>query len=62
MGKELLINQTLNECRAALLDNGEILDYLMDRFRESNENHPSVGNIYKGRVSRIDFNPRTENK
>jgi ribonuclease G len=53
MGKELLINQTLNECRAALLDNGEILDYLMDRFRESNGNHPSVGNIYKGRILRV---------
>ena len=53
MGKELLLNQTLNECRAALLDSGEILDYLMERHRESVDNHPSVGNIYRGRVLRV---------
>ena len=48
MAKELVINQTLNECRAALIENGEILDYLMDRRpEESNDNRPSVGNIYK---------------
>ena len=52
MGKELLLNQTLNECRAALLDSGEILDYLMERHRLI-DNHPSVGNIYRGRVLRV---------
>ena len=31
MSKELLINKTLNECRAALVENGEIIDFLMDR-------------------------------
>ena len=53
MGKELLLNQTLKECRAALLDSGEILDYLMERHRERVDNHPSVGNIYRGRVLRV---------
>ena len=31
MPKDLVINQTLNECRAALVENGEIIDYLMAR-------------------------------
>jgi ribonuclease G len=54
MAKELVINQTLNECRAALIENGEILDYLMDRSpEESNDNRPSVGNIYKAKVLRV---------
>ena len=29
MAKQLIINQTLNECRAALIENGEILDFLI---------------------------------
>jgi len=53
MAKELVINQTLNECRAALIENGEILDYLMDRKPEENDNRPSVGNIYKAKVLRV---------
>jgi len=53
MAKELVINQTLNECRAALIENGEILDYLMDRNPEENDNRPSVGNIYKAKVLRV---------
>jgi ribonuclease G len=56
MAKELIINQTLNECRVALIENGEILDYLVDRGGGSPGSHnfkPNVGNIYKGRVVRV---------
>ena len=53
MPKELVINQTLNECRAALVENGEILEYLMDRKPEIESSVPKVGNIYKGKVLRV---------
>ncbi|MBT7609310.1 MAG: Rne/Rng family ribonuclease [Bacteriovoracaceae bacterium] len=53
MPKELVINQTLNECRAALVENGEILEFLMDRKLENNSGIPKVGNIYKGKVLRV---------
>jgi ribonuclease G len=53
MAKELIINQTLNECRAALLENGEILDFLMDRSSSREQDEPKVGNIYKGRVLKV---------
>ncbi len=53
MPKELIINQTLNESRAALVENGEILDYLMERNAEGNDNRPRVGNIYKGKIIRV---------
>ena len=35
MAKQLIINQTLNECRAALIENGEILDFLMERSHDT---------------------------
>ncbi len=53
MGKQLVINQTLNECRAALIENGEIIDYLMDRGGPAGGQNPIVGNIYKGKVLRV---------
>lgn len=53
MAKELIINQTLNECRAALIENGEILDYLMDRGSDEGQSIPCVGNIYVGKVLRV---------
>lgn len=54
MAKELIINQTINECRAALTENGEIIDYLLDRSgNDDGKNTPSVGNIYKGKVLRV---------
>ena len=53
MAKELLINKTLNEIRIALLDNGEILDYLVTRERLDDLNQPIVGNIYQGKVLRV---------
>ena len=53
MAKELIINQTLDECRAALMENGEIIDYVMDRGFDDDPNLPRVGNIYKGKVLRV---------
>ncbi len=52
MAKELVVNQTMNECRVALLENNEILDYLSDRTKESTS-APSVGDIFKGKVLRV---------
>ena len=53
MTKELLITKALDEVRAVLTDNGEIVDFLMERGTSRLTNHPSVGNIYKGRVIRV---------
>src|SRR3989339_761086 len=53
MPKELIINQTLNECRAALIENGEILDYLMESGEKIDASAPKVGSIYKGKVIRV---------
>jgi ribonuclease G len=52
MAKELIINQTFNESRIALIENGEILDFLIERGSD-NQNIPLVGNIYLGRVIRV---------
>jgi ribonuclease G len=53
MSKNLIINKTLNEWRAVLMEHGEILDFLMERQKDSSVNHPRVGNIYKGKVLRV---------
>lgn len=58
MAKQLIINQTLNECRAALIENGEILDFLLERSHHHQPDHnrvdfPFVGDIYKGKVVRV---------
>ena len=49
MSIELIINASLPETRISLMENGEIQDLLIER--------PSgkgiVGNIYKGRVTRV---------
>jgi ribonuclease G len=52
MAKELVINQTHNESRVALIENGEILDFLVERGSYQ-ENKPIVGNIYLGKVIRV---------
>ena len=52
MAKELVINQTHNESRVALVENGDILDFLIDRG-SSTIDKPSVGNIYLGKVLRV---------
>jgi ribonuclease G len=53
MPKELLVNQTLNECRAVLMENGEVLDFLMERGIDDKVNKPRVGDIYLGKVLRV---------
>ena len=53
MSKNLVINRTLNEWRAALVENREIIDFLMERVGDSSKTHPRVGNIYKGKVLRV---------
>jgi len=53
MAKELLISQTLNECRAVLLENGEIIDFLLERGQKDEDISPRVGNIYRGKVIRV---------
>ncbi|OUR96387.1 ribonuclease E/G [Halobacteriovorax marinus] len=53
MSKQLIISQTLNECRAALVENGEILDFLMERTVEGVKKVPQVGDIFKGKVVRV---------
>ena len=53
MAKELVVNQTHNESRIALIENGEILDFLLERHNQKNESYPIVGNIYLGRVLRV---------
>jgi ribonuclease G len=52
MAKELVINQTHNESRVALIENGDILDFLIDR-ESTGKTKPTVGNIYLGRVLRV---------
>ena len=51
MPKTLYINQTFNESRAALVENGKIVDFFIEQGR--GESSPKAGNIYKGRVSKI---------
>ena len=53
MAKELLIGQTLNECWVVFIENGEILDFLLERLPPKKVDVPIVGNIYKGRVLRV---------
>lgn len=54
MPKQLLINQTLSESRVALVENGEIIDFLIDRSGATEDNnYPVVGNIYLGKVIRV---------
>ncbi len=52
MAKELVVNQTHNECRIALVENGEILDFLVERHSRHHQT-ASVGDIYLGRVLRV---------
>jgi ribonuclease G len=53
MSKELVINQTHSECRIALVENGEILDFLVERRANHENSVPVVGNIYIGKVVRV---------
>ncbi len=49
MSEEILINVTPRETRVALVENG----VLQEIFIERTNHHGLVGNIYKGRVSRV---------
>ena len=49
MSTELIINASLPETRIALMENGEIQDLLIERASGKG----IVGNIYKGRVTRV---------
>src|SRR5471032_3426251 len=49
MATELIINASLPETRIALLEEGEIQDLLIERAQGKG----IVGNIYKGRVTRV---------
>ena len=53
MTKELLINKTLGEIRIALLENGEILDYLVTRETLDLRRRVVTGNIYCGKIIRV---------
>ena len=52
MAKELIINKTHTESRIALVENGEVLDFLIERGSTTRPS-PLVGNIYKGKVLRV---------
>lgn len=49
MEAEILINVTAREVRAAVLENGVLVDLFMERA----SHRGLIGNIYKGRVSRV---------
>jgi len=49
MKEEILINVTPGEVRAAVLDDGVLQELLVERVSNSG----LLGNIYKGRVSRV---------
>src|SRR5476649_1394161 len=49
MSTELIINASLPETRIALMEGGEIQDLLIERGTSKG----IVGNIYKGRVTRV---------
>lgn len=53
MSKELLITKAFDELRVVLTENGEIIDFLMERGSERKAGRPCVGNIYKGKVVRV---------
>lgn len=53
MSKELIINKTHHESRVALIENGEVLDLLIERSVEEQGEKPLVGDIYLGRVIRV---------
>ena len=49
MRNEILINTTLREVRAAVVENGVLQELLIERA----SHRGIIGNIYKGRVSRV---------
>lgn len=49
MSNELLINVTRQECRVALLEGGQVVEFYIERKGDSSY----VGNIYKGKVVKV---------
>uniref|UniRef100_A0A7C4ENL6 Ribonuclease G n=1 Tax=Thermodesulfovibrio aggregans TaxID=86166 RepID=A0A7C4ENL6_9BACT len=49
MSNELLVNVTKQECRVALLEGGQVVEFYIERKGDSSY----VGNIYKGRVVKV---------
>ncbi len=49
MGSEILINKTYRETRVARIENGQLVELHLERSRDRG----LVGNIYKGRVTRV---------
>lgn len=49
MSNELLINVTKQECRVALLEGGQVVEFYIERKGDAS----FVGNIYKGRVVKV---------
>lgn len=49
MANELIVNASLPETRIALMESGEIQELLIERASGKG----IVGNIYKGRVTRV---------
>src|SRR5688572_33053442 len=49
MSREIVINATKHESRIAVLDEGQVVELWVERTRH----RTIVGNIYKGRVTRV---------
>lgn len=49
MAKEILINVAREETRVALLENGQVVEFYIERKRDAS----LVGNVYKGKVVKI---------
>ncbi len=49
MASELIINRSSRETRVAKLENGQLVEFSLERDRDQS----IMGNIYKGRVSRV---------
>ena len=49
MSREIVINSTKHESRSAVLDDGQVVELWIERSRH----RTIVGNIYKGRVTKV---------
>src|SRR6266704_4560780 len=49
MSREIVINATKHESRIAVLDEGQVVELWVERTRQ----RTLVGNIYKGRVTKV---------
>src|SRR6266511_3389693 len=49
MSREIVINSTKHESRIAVLDDGQVVELWVERSRH----RTIVGNIYKGRVTKV---------